>query len=157
MNEKYFNGKYNLILGKNVDDGFVKKLPKKFKVHKVTTELSFQQICFDIKKYELDNDEVFSGNVILNDDTYSSKVSKIITKPLDDNVLYTNSFKHTPYFNVTLIEVPKPYPEELCYCDDGILYCDSFVLWMISNRLRLKRLKSLYESTRFHRIKLRQI
>ena len=30
MNKKYFNGKYNLILGKNVDDEFVKKLPKKF-------------------------------------------------------------------------------------------------------------------------------
>ena len=157
MNEKYFNGKYNLILGNKVDDEFVKTLPKKFKVHKVTTELSFQQICFDIKKYELDNDEVFSGNVILNDDTYFSKVSKIITKPLDDNVLYTNSFKHTPYFNITLIEVPKPYPTDHCYCDDGILYCGSFVLWIISNRLRLKRQKSLYESTRFHRIKLRQI
>ena len=157
MNEKYFNGKYNLILGKKVDDEFVKTLPKKFKVHKVTTELSFQQICFDIKKYELDNDEVFSGNVILNDDTYSSKVSKIITKPLDDNVLYTNSFKHTPYFNITLIEVPKPYPTHHCYCDDGILYCGSFVLWIISNRVRLKRQKSLYESTRFHRKKLRQI
>ena len=35
---------------------------KIFNIHHFDTDDELQKICFDIKKYEFDNDEVFSGH-----------------------------------------------------------------------------------------------
>jgi len=155
MNHKYFNGKFTLILGEEVDKNLLGTLPNNFIVYTITPELTFEKICFDIKKYELDKDEIFNGHIILNNNTDVS-FDFLIKLPLDDNSLYCNDFKHTPYFNVD--GIPSGDSEiEICYAKDDLLYCGSFVLWILAQRRRPKRTKTLYELCRFHRIRLREI
>ena len=66
MNKGYFNSKYNIIIGTGVDESKILNINTEHNIiHRVNTDKSFQQICFNIKKYQLDHDEVFSGNVII--------------------------------------------------------------------------------------------
>ena len=60
MNKEYFNGKFNLILCSDYEP---KDIPKNVIVRKGKLE----DVAFTIRQEELDNDEVFSGNVIIND------------------------------------------------------------------------------------------
>lgn len=154
MNHKYFNEKFTLILGKEVDKNLLDTLPNNFMVYEQTSTLTFEKICFDIKKYELDKDEIFNGHIILNSNVDIS-FEYLIKLPMDDNSLYCDDFKHTPYFDVD----GKQFSDDLevCYANDDLLYCGSFVLWILAQRKRVKRTKSLYELCRFHRIRLREI
>ena len=120
MNETYYNEKYNII----------------------TPDMDLVKEVFRIKKQELDNDEVFSGNLILNKEFDNLDTEKIFSLPLDENTIYVNdvnySFLHTE-----------------CSIDDSILYCGSFVLWLLGNHHRNEQ--TLFSDMRSHRIKVKNI
>ena len=148
MNKGYFNSKYNIIIGTGVDESKILNITEHNIIHRVNTDKSFQQICFNIKKYQLDHDEVFSGNVIINKlpkDTLN--ITEVIKLPLDDNSLYSSNFKHTG------VVIPNS-TVGVCMCDDELLYCSSIVLWIISQRERTVS-NNLYSVCRKHRIKLK--
>ena len=75
MNINYYNNKFNII----------------------TPEMSLQKEAFRIKKHELDNDEVFSGNLILKKDFDNLDKDKIFSLPLDDNTIYVNDVKYSSH------------------------------------------------------------
>ena len=132
----YFNGKYNLIINCDFEPP---KLPDNIIIRK--GEL-FKK-SFEIKKEELDNDGIFLGNLIINDNFKNIDFEKIFSLPLNDNLLYTSNFYQSPAVG---------FHPDLCKCDDKLLYCSSFVLWIIGNR-RI----NLYTDCISHRISLKKI
>ena len=142
MNNNYFNGKYNLIL---CTDYKLPILPKNVIVRKGKLE----DVAFIIRQEELDNDEVFSGNIIINHNFKKIDFDSIFRARLDNNTLYTTDFEHTPY------SLHAPPNENICWCKDDLLYCSSFVLWILGNRHRIKN--SLYGTCRVHRIRLKKL
>ena len=142
MNKNYFNGKYNLIL---CTDYKLPTLPKNVVVRKGKLE----DIVFQIKSEELNNDEIFNGNLIVNSDYSKIDFDNIFKLKLDDNWLYTSDFEHTPF----PLDAPPSY--NICRCSDEIMYCSSFVLWILGNKYRTEN--TLYGSCRVHRISLKLI
>jgi hypothetical protein len=135
MNENYFNGKYNLIL---CTDFKSSKIPKNVIVRRG----KLKDVALLIRQEEIDNDEVFCGNLIVNSDYSEIDFDKIFSLTLDDNCLYTNNFKisgHAPS----------------CLLEDKLWYCSSFVLWILGNEHRTEN--TLYGSCRVHRISLKKI
>lgn len=120
MNETYYNGKYNII----------------------TTDMDLVKEVFRIKKQELDNDEVFSGNLILNKEFDKLDTEKVFSLPLDENTIYVNDIKYSANW-------------KKCEIDDSILYCGSFVLWIVGNQHRTPQ--NLFGQMRQHRIKVKKI
>ena len=120
MNINYYNGKYNTI----------------------TPDMDLIKETFRIKKHELDNDEVFSGNLILKKDFDNLDKDKIFSLPLDDNTIYVNDVKYSSHWNE-------------CEIDDSIVYCGSFVLWLLGNQHRSP--VNLFGQMRQHRIKVKKI
>ena len=120
MNINYYNGKYNII----------------------TPDMDLIKEVFKIKKQELDNDEVFSGNLILNKKFDNLNKDKIFSLPLDDNTIYVNDIKYSSHWNE-------------CEIDDSIVYCGSFVLWLLGNQHRSP--VNLFGQMRQHRIKVKKI
>jgi len=120
MNETYYNGKYNII----------------------TPDMDLVKEIFRIKKQELDNDEVFSGNLILNKEFDKLDTKKIFSLPLDENTIYVNDVKYSANWKE-------------CEIDDSILYCGSFVLWLLGNQHRTPQ--NLFGQIRQHRIKVKNI
>ena len=120
MNINYYNGKYNTI----------------------TPDMDLIKEAFKIKKYELDNDEVFSGNLILKKDFDNLDKDKIFSLPLDDNTIYVNDVKYSSHW-------------QECEIDDSIVYCGSFVLWLLGNQYRTPQ--NLFGQMRQHRIKIKKI
>lgn len=120
MNINYYNNKFNII----------------------TPKMSLQDEAFRIKKHELDNDEVFSGNLILKKDFDSLDKDKIFSLPLDDNTIYVNDVKYSSHW-------------DKCEIDDSIVYCGSFVLWLLGNQQRTTQ--NLFGQMRQHRIKVKKI
>ena len=115
MNETYYNGKYNII----------------------TSDMDLVKEVFRIKKQELDNDEVFSGNLILNKEFDKLDTEKILSLPLDENTIYVNDVKYSANWKE-------------CEIDDSIVYCGSFVLWLLGNQHRTPQ--NLFGQMRQHRI-----
>ena len=120
MNINYYNGKYNII----------------------TPDMDLIKEVFKIKKQELDNDEVFSGNLILNKKFDNLNKDKIFSLPLDDNTIYVNDVKYSSHW-------------QECEIDDSIVYCGSFVLWLLGNQYRTPQ--NLFGQMRQHRIKVKKI
>ncbi len=120
MNINYYNNKFNII----------------------TPEMSLQKEAFRIKKHELDNDEVFSGNLILKKDFDNLDKDKIFSLPLDDNTIYVNDVKYSSHL-------------QECEIDDSIIYCGSFVLWLLGNQQRTTQ--NLFGQMRQQRIKVKKI
>jgi len=120
MNETYYNGKYNTI----------------------TPDMDLVKEVFRIKKQELDNDEVFSGNLIINKEFDNLDTDKIFSLPLDENTIYVNDVKYSANW-------------QECEIDDSILYCGSFVLWIVGNQHRTPQ--NLFGQMRQHRIKVKNI
>jgi len=120
MNINYYNNKFNII----------------------TPEMSLQDEAFRIKKHELDNDEVFSGNLILKSDFDNLDKDKIFSLPLDENTIYVNDVKYSANWKE-------------CEIDDSIVYCGSFVLWLLGNQHRTPQ--NLFGQMRQHRIKVKKI
>ena len=120
MNETYYNGKYNII----------------------TPDMDLAKEVFRIKKQELDNDEVFSGNLILKKEVDNLDKDKIFTLPLDENTIYVNNVNYSANW-------------QECKIDDSIVYCGSFVLWLLGNQHRTPQ--NLFGQMRQHRIKVKKI
>ena len=120
MNINYYNNKFNVI----------------------TPEMSLQDEAFRIKQQELDNDEVFSGNLILKKQFDNLDKDKIFLLPLDDNTIYVNDVKYSSHW-------------DKCEIDDSIVYCGSFVLWLLGNQHRTPQ--NLFGQMRQHRIKVKNI
>ena len=120
MNINYYNGKYNII----------------------TPDMDLIKEVFKIKKQELDNDEVFSGNLILNKKFDNLNKDKIFSLQLDDNTIYVNDVKYSSHW-------------QECEIDDSIVYCGSFVLWLLGNQYRTPQ--NLFGQMRQHRIKIKKI
>ena len=120
MNETYYNGKYNTI----------------------TPDMDLVKEVFRIKRQELDNDEVFSGNLILNKEFDKLDTEKIFPLPLDENTIYVNDVKYSANWKE-------------CEIDDSIVYCGSFVLWLLGNQHRSP--VNLFGQMRQHRIKVKKI
>ena len=120
MNETYYNGKYNII----------------------TTDMDLVKEVFRIKRQELDNDEVFSGNLILNKKFDNLDKDKIFSLPLDENTIYVNDVNYSTNWKE-------------CEIDDSIVYCGSFVLWLLGNQHRSP--VNLFGQMRQHRIKVKKI
>ena len=135
MNNNYFNGKYNLIL---CTDYKLPILPKNVIVRKGKLE----DVAFIIRQEELDNDEVFSGNLILNKEFDNLDKDKIFLLPLNENTIYVNNIKYSSNW-------------QECEIDDSIIYCGSFVLWLLGNQHRSP--VSLFGQMRQHRIKVKKI
>ena len=115
MNENYYNGKYNII----------------------KPNMSLKDEAFKIRKQELDNDEVFSGNLILRKEFSNLDYDKIFSLPLDDNLIYVNNVNYSAHHFE-------------CSIDDSIIYCGSYVLWFLANHHRNNQ--SLFSDIRSHRI-----
>ena len=115
MNENYYNGKYNII----------------------TPDMDLAKEIFRIKKQELDNDEVFSGNLIINKEFDNLDKDKIFTLPLDENTIYVNNVNYSANW-------------QECKIDDSIIYCGSFVLWLLGNQHRTPQ--NLFGQMRQHRV-----
>jgi len=103
----------------------------------ITPEMSLQDEAFRIKQQELDYDEVFSGNLILKKDFDNLDKDKIFLLPLDDNTIYVNDVKYSSHW-------------DKCEIDDSIVYCGSFVLWLLGNQHRTPQ--NLFGQMRQHRI-----
>ena len=120
MNETYYNEKYNII----------------------TPDMDLVKEVFRIKKQELDNDEVFSGNLILNKEFDNLNTDKIFSLSLDENTIYVSDIKYSANWKE-------------CEIDDSIIYCGSFVLWLLGNQHRTPQ--NLFGQMRQHRIKVKNI
>tara|TARA_B100000686_G_scaffold354186_1_gene463113 strand:- start:2555 stop:3022 length:468 start_codon:yes stop_codon:yes gene_type:complete len=135
MNKKYFNGKYNLIILSNYNSTEVPN-------NVIVREGTLEDIAFQIRSEEINKDQIFNGNLIVNSDYSSINFKKVFSLPLDDNWLYTTNFKHDP----------NP---SFCVLEDRLWYCSSFVLWILGNKYRTEN--TLYGSCRAHRINLKTI
>ena len=107
------------------------------KFNVITPEMSLQDEAFRIKQQELDYDEVFSGNLILKKDFDNLDKDKIFLLPLDDNTIYVNDVKYSSHW-------------DKCEIDDSIVYCGSFVLWLLGNQHRTPQ--NLFGQMRRHRV-----
>ena len=137
MNENYLNKKYNIIY--HGGDEFPIKPPKE-------TILYFGDLhdtAYEIKKHELEKDEVFSGNLIIKKQSVLDEynLEDILKLPLDDNSIYVNNYVNSPH-------------AIKCSVDDSILYCGAFVFWLLSN---FRNEYSLYANLRRHQILLKKI
>jgi len=137
MNTNYLNNKYNIIY--HGGDEFPIKTPK-------GTILYFGDLhdtAYEIKKYELEKDEVFSGNLIIKKQSVLDEynLEDIFKLPLDDNSIYVNNYVNSPH-------------AIKCSVDDSILYCGAFVFWILSN---FRNEYSLYANLRRHQILLKKV
>tara|TARA_A100001391_G_C4915418_1_gene237622 strand:- start:140 stop:565 length:426 start_codon:yes stop_codon:yes gene_type:complete len=137
MNENYLNNKYNIIY--HGGDEFPIKTPK-------GTILYFGDLhdtAYEIKKHELEKDEVFSGNLIIKKQSVLDEynLEDILKLPLDDNSIYVNNYVNSPH-------------AIKCSVDDSILYCGAFVFWLLSN---FRNEYSLYANLRRHQILLKKV
>jgi hypothetical protein len=137
MNENYLNKKYNIIY--HGGDEFPIKTPK-------GTILYFGDLhdtAYEIKKYELEKDEVFSGYLIIKKQSVLDEynLEDILKLPLDDNSIYVNNYVNSPH-------------AIKCSVDDSILYCGAFVFWILSN---FRNEYSLYANLRRHQILLKKV
>ena len=135
MNENWLNNKFNII--KTIDFEEDWNLSDNFKIHNNT----LAKAAFNIRQGELDNDEAFSGNFILNKPVDKSWIERVSKLPLDDNSIYVNNFVNSPH-------------ADKCSIDDSIIYCCTFVLWMLSNFDRTQY--PIYSNLRRHRIVLKR-
>ena len=137
MNANYLNNKYNIIY--HGGDEFPIKTPK-------GTILYFGDLhdtAYEIKKYELEKDEVFSGYLIIKKQSVLDEynLEDIFKLPLDDNSIYVNNYVNSQH-------------AIKCSVDDSILYCGAFVFWILSN---FRNEYSLYANLRRHQILLKKV
>ena len=137
MNANYLNNKYNIIY--HGGDEFPIKTPK-------GTILYFGDLhdtAYEIKKYELEKDEVFSGYLIIKKQSVLDEynLEDIFKLTLDDISIYVNNYVNSPH-------------AIKCSVDDSILYCGAFVFWILSN---FRNEYSLYANLRRHQILLKKV
>ena len=107
------------------------------KYNVIKPNMSLVDETFKIRKQELDNDEVFFFFFLLKKDFENLDYDKIFSLPLDDNIIYVNAVNYS-------------HIHTECSIDDSIVYCGSFVLWILGNNHRLPQ--NLFADIRSHRI-----
>ena len=137
MNANYLNNKYNIIY--HGGDEFPIKTPK----GPILYFGDLHDTAYEIKKYELEKDEVFSGYLIIKKQSVLDEynLEDIFKLPLDDNSIYVNNYVNSPH-------------AIKCSVDDSILYCGAFVFWILSN---FRNEYSLYANLRRHQILLKKV
>ncbi len=137
MNDKFYNNKFTI--SSPFKTSFFVSSPV-FKKDNTDVYMGDWKSCATkIKKYELEKDEVYSGNLFIGKKYKSINFEKIFQYDISDNVIYINRFTQTPY----------PHECNIVY---DLIYCNSFVFWILSQDNN-----KLYNACRVHRIKLRKI
>tara|TARA_R100001591_G_scaffold43644_1_gene54759 strand:- start:55 stop:498 length:444 start_codon:yes stop_codon:yes gene_type:complete len=131
MNNNFYNDKYTLI----TKDPTGIDIPFNFDVYKGDPK----SVYLDIKTYELNKDEVYSGHLIVND----KKSLSII------DLLSIEKYKLTPN-NIYFTNVFHDGVDSKCNVDDSLILCSSWVLPFISNEHRTTN--SLYGDMMCHRV-----
>ena len=132
MNNKFYNNKFTISTPYKTKNLFGKE--------NVDVYIGDWKSCATkIKKYELEKDEVYSGNLFIGKKYKSINFEKIFQYDISDRVIYINRFTQTPY------------PHE-CNIVHDLIYCNSFVFWILSQNNN-----KLYNACRVHRVKLRKI
>ncbi len=160
MKDNYYNGKYNLIILSDFE-------PKKVPDNVVIRKGKFEDICFEIRKEELDSDEIFTSSLIVNGDFKNidfenffvdDKFFELNCKSRQDNWIYTTYFRHTPRTGFNKEDAYSLANElrykDISYMNDDLLFCNSHTLWLLGNRYRTENKNDLYGFCRCHRIEL---
>ena len=134
MNKHIKNGKFNILCSKDYNIDF--DIPKNCDLIRG----NINQSIFNIRQYELDNDEVFSGNLIINKNV-DFDIKFIKSLEIDDNSIYVKNYLNSPHAN-------------LCSVDESLMYCSSAVLWIISQYDRNEY--SFYANLRRNRIVIKR-
>jgi hypothetical protein len=137
MNENIHNGQFNLICNDDYNIDF--DVPKNCNI----IRNNVHNAILDIRQYELDNDEIFSGNLILKQKTDLNVLDIFKKCSVDDNSVYVIDYWSSPH-------------NKDCNIDESVIYCGSLVLWFFGqyqrnelplfhnfrrNRILLKRFK----------------
>jgi|TARA_B100000959_G_C14615625_1_gene474021 hypothetical protein len=135
MNENIYNGQFNLICsdGYNIDFD----IPKNCNI----VRNNVQDATLDIRQYELDNDEIFSGNLILKQKADLNVLDIFKKCSVDDNSVYVIDYCNSQH-------------NKDCNIDESVIYCGSLVLWLFGQYHRNDL--SLFHSLRRNRIILRR-
>jgi hypothetical protein len=155
MHDDYYNGKYNLIILSDYE-------PKKVPDNVVVRRGKFEDICFQIRKEELDNDEIFTSSLIVNDNFKDIKLEYFFSHDKffelygmfnQDNWIYTTDFKHTSQTAYNIVDAySEKFKDTASYMSDDLLFCNSHILWLLGNRYRTENKNDLYGFCRLHRI-----
>ena len=149
MNANFYNGKITLIVSEELNYSF----PPHVDLYIGTIEECYTKI----KKYELDNDEFYTGHLILNN--ISLFVDIISSLPAGKKNLKELVF--TKYFNNIDVTYNVLFTQEInhsghsseCYLNEDIMYCNSFVFTIVSNSSRTNN--NIYGDCISHRIELK--
>ena len=135
MNKNIYNGKFNILCSDDYNVDF--DIPKNCNIKRG----NILDTIFNIRQYELENDEIFSGNLILNTENHF-KISDIFSQcPIDDNSVYVVDYNNSPH-------------NDECNISEAIIYCGSFVLWLFGQYHRTNL--PLFHNLRRNRIILRR-
>ena len=135
MNKHIKNGKFNILCSKDYNIDF--DIPKNCDLIRG----NINQSIFNIRQYELDNDEMFSGNLILNGELPFNVVDIFNNCLIDDNSIYVLDYLNSPH-------------NDKCRVEKSVLYCGSFVLWLLGQYYR--NTLPLFHNLRRNRIILRR-
>jgi len=137
MNQNFYNNKFTIITKEKIVDW---NILENFDLWYGPIE----EVCFKIKKFELDNDTFYNGHIIINDISILHKINfKALTKlNLTENCIFTQNVEH----GGTVQE---------CILDENIIVCNSFNLPVIANNSRTQN--SLYADCWSHRIKIKKL
>lgn len=138
MNTNFYNGKISLIVSEELNYSF----PPHVDLYVGTIEECYAKI----KKHELDNDEFYTGHLILNNKSLIVDLKEsIFTKYFNNidisyNVLFTQEINHSGHSSE-------------CYLNEDIMYCNSFVFAIVANSSRTSN--NIYGDCISHRIQLK--
>lgn len=140
MNKTFYNNRYTIIAKKNLGIDFGDEVDVYYG--------DIQKQAYKIKKYELDNDQFYSGHIIINSPKVFKKLIKekrsllpITRKVLNLNNCFVNSVNHSGVHSE-------------CSIDDSIIFCSSWVLPILAENKRTQN--SLYGDLFVHRIQINQ-
>lgn len=138
MNYNFYNSKFTLI----TQEKFTKNLPDNF----INFTGKLDSITHEIKQYELDHDEFFSGHIIVN------SIDKLV------NVIGRN-YKWESITDIKLnprqmcaYKVIHSGVDSECEVNNYVLYCSSFVLPIIGYTNRTSN--NIYGNMMKHRIEM---
>jgi len=134
MNDNFYNEKLTLIIPEKKE----LSLPSYVDLYIGTIE----ECYVNIKRYELDNDEFYSGHIILNDILFFDIINfeQISNIDRESNILFSREIHHSGN-------------NKNCNLDDTIMFCNSFVLSIVANSSRTNN--NIYGDCISHRIQLK--
>ena len=146
MNKPLYSNKYSVVFPTTVDIS----LGENFKAFYGNID----QVTLDIKKYELEQDELFAGHIIINDINYLNNTLDFL---LSEKKIDAFLEKLVSNFSLGLnnIYVNKIYHhgvDSKCYVEDKIVFCST---WSLPFYSYIKRANNtLYANFVRHRIQM---